>query len=48
MTTDVHKILIVDDDRNIHDLIKAALARMERYHFAHAYNGQEGVNLFEE
>jgi DNA-binding response OmpR family regulator len=46
--TDVHKILIVDDDRNIHGLIEAALARSGQYHFSHAYNGEEGVSFFEE
>lgn len=48
MAMKVHKILIVDDDKQIHALIEAALKNTGRFQFMHAYDGQEGLRLFNE
>lgn len=48
MAADVHKILIVDDEKGMHNLIKDILEVTGRYHYLHAYNGKDGVRLFEE
>lgn len=48
MMTDPHKLLVVDDDETMHDLIRSALSKSGRFHFLHAYNGEEGVRVYKE
>ena len=48
MMTGTHKLLVVDDDEIMHDLIQSALANSGRFHFLHAYNGEEGVRVYQE
>ncbi len=43
----MHKILIVDDEKNMRWAIKRAF-KNEKYQFIEAANGQEGVRIFEE
>jgi len=42
------KLLIVDDDKTMHNLIKSALVDNGRFQFLHAYNGAEGVQVYKE
>ncbi len=42
------KILIVDDEPDVHDLLKAYLGRIEGVDILSAYSGEEGVKLYKE
>ncbi|OGR00923.1 MAG: hypothetical protein A2511_01200 [Deltaproteobacteria bacterium RIFOXYD12_FULL_50_9] len=42
-----HKVLIIDDDKVIHKMIKSALD-IEGIPCLHAYNGKEGLALYQE
>lgn len=45
MSPSPHKLLIVDDEKTIHSLIKCALDNRQVQLF-HAYNGEDGLQLF--
>jgi two-component system response regulator/two-component system chemotaxis response regulator CheY len=42
------KILIVDDEPDVHDLLKAYLGRIEDVEILSAYSGEEGVKMYKE